>query len=166
MWGVWCFCWRQLVQKIMLWIACPIQIKFSQLNLMRIVTQLWIFWFKYGIIKTDGFVKVFNSINTVKAKYSLIQYKFDGLVQERHNSIANALELCVSCTNPSTSNCRNHGKPMIKINQILNSQKSLITHPDRWDRWNSIRRIWRKSFYRDCSAHMNYETTAQEHTTQ
>ena len=28
---------------------------------------------------------------------------FDGLVQERHNSIANALELCLSCSNPS--NC-------------------------------------------------------------
>ena len=26
--------------------------------------------------------------------------KFDGLVQERHNSIANALKLCPSCTNP------------------------------------------------------------------
>ena len=26
---------------------------------------------------------------------------FDGLVQESHNSIANALELCLSCTNPS-----------------------------------------------------------------
>ena len=25
----------------------------------------------------------------------------DGLVQERRNSIANALELCLSCTNPS-----------------------------------------------------------------
>ena len=25
----------------------------------------------------------------------------DELVQERHNSIANALELCLSCTNPS-----------------------------------------------------------------
>ena len=25
----------------------------------------------------------------------------DGLVQERHNSIASALELCLSCTNPS-----------------------------------------------------------------
>ena len=28
-------------------------------------------------------------------------YDIDGLVQERHNSIANALELCLSCTNPS-----------------------------------------------------------------
>ena len=27
-----------------------------------------------------------------------------GLVQERHNSIANALELCLSCTNPSMLN--------------------------------------------------------------
>ena len=26
----------------------------------------------------------------------------DGLVQERHNSFVNALELCISCTNPST----------------------------------------------------------------
>ena len=29
-------------------------------------------------------------------------YHFDGLVQERRNSIANALELRLSCTNPST----------------------------------------------------------------
>ena len=29
---------------------------------------------------------------------------FDGLVQERRNSIANALELRLSCTNPSTCN--------------------------------------------------------------
>ena len=28
-------------------------------------------------------------------------FYFDGLVQERPNSIANALELCLSCTNPS-----------------------------------------------------------------
>ena len=26
--------------------------------------------------------------------------QIDGLVQERHNSIANTLELCLSCTNP------------------------------------------------------------------
>ena len=30
---------------------------------------------------------------------------FDGLVQERHNSIANALELRLSCTNPSICVC-------------------------------------------------------------
>ena len=35
-------------------------------------------------------------------------HHFDGLVQERHNSIANALELPFSCTYPS--NC-NHAKP-------------------------------------------------------
>ena len=28
-------------------------------------------------------------------------YHIDGLMQERHNSTANALELCLSCTNPS-----------------------------------------------------------------
>ena len=31
----------------------------------------------------------------------VIVYQFDGLVQERRNSIANALELRLSCTNPS-----------------------------------------------------------------
>ena len=31
----------------------------------------------------------------------LVQGYVDGLVQERRNSIANALELCLSCTNPS-----------------------------------------------------------------
>ena len=32
--------------------------------------------------------------------FLLIQEYFDGLVQERRNSIANALELRLSCTNP------------------------------------------------------------------
>ena len=30
-----------------------------------------------------------------------LSHHIDGLVQERHNSIANTLELCLSCTNPS-----------------------------------------------------------------
>ena len=30
-----------------------------------------------------------------------MEYHIDGLVQERHNPIANALELRLSCTNPS-----------------------------------------------------------------
>ena len=38
-----------------------------------------------------------------------VQYQFldqlDGLVQERRNSIANALELCLSCINPSNCSC-------------------------------------------------------------
>ena len=33
----------------------------------------------------------------------IIEEHFDGSVQERHNSIANTLELCLSCTNPSIS---------------------------------------------------------------
>ena len=36
--------------------------------------------------------------------YIYIVYNIDGLVQERHKSIANALELRVSCTNPSICN--------------------------------------------------------------
>ena len=31
--------------------------------------------------------------------YQKVGRQIDGLVQERRNSIANALELCVSCTN-------------------------------------------------------------------
>ena len=33
--------------------------------------------------------------------FSVLTPYYDGLVQERHNSIANALELRLSCTNPS-----------------------------------------------------------------
>ena len=38
------------------------------------------------------------SVNNVKW---LFAYHFDGLVQERRNSIANAMELRLSCTNTS-----------------------------------------------------------------
>ena len=34
-------------------------------------------------------------------KLGLVKYHLDGLVQERRNSIANALGLCLSCTYPS-----------------------------------------------------------------
>ena len=43
----------------------------------------------------------YGSINSAVIFYILQQEHVDGLVQERHNSIANALELCLSCTNPS-----------------------------------------------------------------
>ena len=36
--------------------------------------------------------------------YALWFYEVDGLVQERRNSISNALELRLSCTNPSNEN--------------------------------------------------------------
>ena len=39
--------------------------------------------------------KILNPTPSVPKKHN------DGLVQERHNSIDNALELCLSCTNPS-----------------------------------------------------------------
>ena len=45
----------------------------------------------------------------------------DGLVQERHNSIANALELRLSCTNPLMLpiQCHSLGKFSSSINKIL-----------------------------------------------
>ena len=33
--------------------------------------------------------------------FAIFTFHVDGLMQERHNSIANALELRLSCTNPS-----------------------------------------------------------------
>ena len=33
--------------------------------------------------------------------FEVINLQIDGLMQEKRNSIANALELCLSCTNPS-----------------------------------------------------------------
>ena len=34
----------------------------------------------------------------------ILNIQIDGLVQERHNSSANALELCLCCTNPLKCN--------------------------------------------------------------
>ena len=43
---------------------------------------------------------------------------FDGLVQERRNSIADALELCLSCTNPSSWWCKDSGiGPILWVNR-------------------------------------------------
>ena len=49
-------------------------------------------------------LKLSHTVNTIATD------NFDGLVQERRNSIANALELHLSCTKPSTFGCiSNHG---------------------------------------------------------
>ena len=50
-------------------------------------------------------------------KYALFnEHHIDGLVQERRNSIANALELRLSCTNPSICwNERGHKKNMFRF---------------------------------------------------
>ena len=42
----------------------------------------------------------------------------DGLMQERCNSIANALELCLSCINPSM-NTMGHGQVSLKHNKTI-----------------------------------------------
>ena len=54
-------------------------------------------------------------------KYCLeyILYKFDGLVQERRNSIASTLELCLSCT-----------KPLLQLNLISVCLQS--KHPNKY----------------------------------
>ena len=54
-------------------------------------------------MKTTGirFTAV-HSVGTYRSKGRPWQHDIDELVQERRNSIANALELRLSCTNPST----------------------------------------------------------------
>ena len=47
--------------------------------------------------KWQSFCLILNVLNPVV----ILNLYFDGLVQERRNSIANALELRLSCTNPS-----------------------------------------------------------------
>ena len=42
-----------------------------------------------------------NEFNAVWCCYNTVQYYTDGLMQERRNSIANTLELRLSCTSPS-----------------------------------------------------------------
>ena len=46
--------------------------------------------------------------SSVQTNYTKVTCNIYGLVQERRNSIANALELRLSCTNPTISNeaCR------------------------------------------------------------
>ena len=51
--------------------------------------------------------KLSQSILPLSREMGKLQ-ELDGLVQERRNSIANALELCLSCTNPS--NCANYSR--------------------------------------------------------
>ena len=60
-------------------------------------------------------------------------YKYNGLVQERCNFIANALELRLSCTNPLNTSCLFSGK-LININDTsMNHQHMICT---MW--WRSL----------------------------
>ena len=47
-----------------------------------------------------SFIKVWKKMVDI-VQMTIWKSKNDGLVQERHNSIANALEVRLSCTNPS-----------------------------------------------------------------
>ena len=42
---------------------------------------------------------ILRSPQCLVACLQYLEHEIDGLVQERRNSIANALELCLSCTN-------------------------------------------------------------------
>ena len=56
---------------------------------------------KYIVIATHVGIRNTQSFNGwLLQVFHLLWSYFNGLVQERRNSIANALELCLSCTNP------------------------------------------------------------------
>ena len=54
----------------------------------------------------------------------------DGLVQERRNSIANALELHISCTNPSIYNL------VITVLAYIPGHLTVLDHQQNNDDWN------------------------------
>ena len=67
----------------------------------------------------------------------------DGLVQERCNSIANALEFCLSCTNPSTCHLKLHMVYFAMFNAIFfKASHRLVSR--------SVSKYWRK-----CSWHQS-----------
>ena len=61
-------------------------------------------WLLYTGMPTLIYVTVDMKTNCNKLQYIHLHAHIDGLVQERRNSTANALELCLSCTNPSICN--------------------------------------------------------------
>ena len=67
----------------------------------------WYFWrwhFISSPLKWDEENLIWKSylLNTIEHHYYTVKHNVDRLVQERRNSIANALELRFSCTKPST----------------------------------------------------------------
>ena len=69
----------------------------------------------------------------------------NGSVQERHNSIANALELHLSCTNPSICCCKLYGS----LNPFSKFQRG---HPE-FDVWNdSMTQPWQSTGCSYCCA--------------
>ena len=63
----------------------------------------WLFkkWFKFVTKKTSKLLIIGSQRARNMKNVSMSWCYIDGLVQERHKSIANALELYLSCTNPS-----------------------------------------------------------------
>ena len=64
--------------------------------------QLWeIPWYQIQDDVLKAKQVALNYQHVIDIQYTTLQYYLDGLVQERPNSIVNALELRLSCTNPS-----------------------------------------------------------------
>ena len=72
--------------------------------------------------------------------FLLIQEYFDGLVQERRNSIANALELRLSCTNP----------PILCCDKLLSKVLTRVI-PVAWKQHDAVTGSLAKYVYRKIS---------------
>ena len=84
--------------------------------------------------------------NMFLCKGMLLNYHFNGLLQERCNSIANALELHLSCTNPLIYTALVQGELRFPTHGQVTHQHPYITLPDHWLCWRlDDRIIWDRS---------------------
>ena len=65
-----------------------------------------------------------GTFDVVGVSHDSVQYHIDGLVQERFNSSALAMELCLSCTNPLIQCTNVYGMPQDLQVLVLNSRVS------------------------------------------
>ena len=84
-------CWKTVELSVIWdWCLCDVTVMNASI------------WYLHSIIRsTQVFHKVINLFDMRKILMHCTKLYIDRLVQERCNSIANALELLLSCTNPS-----------------------------------------------------------------
>ena len=77
------------------WVKQPIVMKYMESRLALYVDSFF-------LVSTMFYVCHYLCLaESDRSRYVLCRIQIDGLMQERHNSIGNALELRLSCTNPS-----------------------------------------------------------------
>ena len=99
-----CNCeWWKYIQMDLFMACSVIHWDYSVKNKKKYFQVRWILT-HWGVDQKDEILQItfHNAFFWRQICVSRLKFHFDGLVQERHNSTANALELRLSCTNPST----------------------------------------------------------------